>query len=202
MDMRGRRKDTYNFARSEVGTPPSRGVGGTTVVTLSPDTVCEFRRGIIGVADEIIGRGLVALGLVGRPEVLHWAGRDRVGGRGVRVGGRVRLGVSGAVVVWRGWLVVEAVCLRGGVTCLHYDLIWVRRRGIKVSGLLRRELERWGKKDSKRTRLERTCMGRRGRPGGAICRQRRGRLLELDLRGWELDAFVRSVLPVDERVRK
>jgi hypothetical protein len=42
-------------------------------------------------------------------------------------------------------------------------------------------------------------MGGRGRPGGAICRQRRGRLLELNLGGRELDAFVRSVLSVGGR---
>ena len=37
---------------------------------------------------------------------------------------------------------VEAVCLGGGVTCLHYDLIWVGGRGVKVPLLLRRELDR------------------------------------------------------------
>ena len=42
-------------------------------------------------------------------------------------------------------------------------------------------------------------MGRRGRPGRAIRSQRRGRFLELNLRGRELDAFVRSVLPLDGR---
>jgi hypothetical protein len=83
--------------------------------------------------------------------------------------------------MWRGRLVVETVCLGCGVPCLHYDLIWMGRRGIKVPGLLRRE------------------MGRGGGPGRAICSQRRGRLLELNLGGRELDAFVRSVLP-GERV--
>lgn len=31
---------------------------------------------------------------------------------------------------------VEAVCFGGSVTCLHYDLIWVGRRGIKMPLLL------------------------------------------------------------------
>ena len=90
---------------------------------------------------------------------------------------------------------VETVGLRGGVSCLHYDLIWVGRGRIKVPGLLGRELERRGEKESGRTRQKGTCMGRRGRPRGAICRQRRGRFLELNLGRRELDAFVRSVLP-------
>ena len=194
-NMHTGQRETYDFARSEVGTPPGRGVSGSAVVTLSPDAVCELGRGIVGVANQIIGRGLVVLGLVRGSEILHWAGRDRVGSRGVRVGGRVRLGVSRAIVVWRGRLVVEAVCLRGGVSCLHYDLIRVGRGRVKVPGLLRRELERRGEQESEGTRLKGTCMGGGGRPGGTIRRQRRGRLLELDLGGRELDAFVRSVLP-------
>jgi len=135
-------RDTYNFARGEVGTPPSRGVGGTTVVTLPPDAVCELGRGIISVANQIVGRRLVALGLVRRPEILHWTRRDWVGSRGVGIGGRVRLRVSGAIVMGRGRLVVEAVCFRGGVSCLHYDLIWVGRRGVKVPRGLGRELRK------------------------------------------------------------
>ena len=135
-------RDTYNFTRSEVGAPPSGGVGGTTVVTLPPDTVCELGRGIVRVANQIIGGRLIVLGLVRRSEILHWAGRDRVGGRGVRIGGRVRLRVSGAIVMGRGRLVVEAVCFRSGVSCLHNDLIWVGRRGVKVPRRLGRELER------------------------------------------------------------
>ena len=90
---------------------------------------------------------------------------------------------------------VETVCLGGGVTCLHYDLIWVGRRGVKVPLLLRRELERGGEKKRGRTRLRGTYMGRGGRPGRAFCSQRRGRLLELNLGRRELDAFLGSVLP-------
>ena len=41
---------------------------------------------------------------------------------------------------------VETVCLGGGVPCLHYDLIWVGRRGVKMPLLLRRELERGGER--------------------------------------------------------
>ena len=97
---------------------------------------------------------------------------------------------------------MEAVSFRSGVSSLHYDLIWVGRRGVKMPRRLGRELGRGAEKESERTRLKATYVGRRGRPGGAIRSQRRGRLLELDLRGRELDAFVRSVLPVEERVRK
>jgi len=142
--MRAGWGDTYNFARREVGTPPSGGVSGATVVALPPYAVCELGRGIIGVADQIVGWRRVVLGLVRRPEILHWAGGDWVGSRGVGIGRRVRLGVSRAVVVWRGRLVVEAVSFRGSVSCLHYDLIWMGRRGVKVPRLLRRELGRRG----------------------------------------------------------
>lgn len=150
--MRAGWRDTYHFSRSEVGTSPSGGVSGTTVVALSPDTVCELSRCIVSVADQIIGRGLVVLRLVRRSKVLHGAGGDWVGSRGIGIRGRVRLGVSRAVVVWRRRLVVEAVCFRSGVPCLHYDLIWMGRRGVKVPRLLRRELERRGEKKSERTR--------------------------------------------------
>jgi hypothetical protein len=140
-------KETYDFARSEVGTSPGGGVSGTTVVTLSPDTVCELGGGVVSVANEVVCLRLVVLGLVRRPEVLHWTGGDRVGSRGVGIGGRVRLGVSRAVVVWRRRLVVETVSLGGGVSCLHYDLIWVGRRGVKVPLLLLgRGLERRGER--------------------------------------------------------
>jgi hypothetical protein len=74
---------------------------------------------------------------------------------------------------------VEAVSFRGGVSCLHDDLIWVGRWGVKMPLLLLRKV------------------GRRGRLGGAICSQGLGRFLELNLRRGELDAFVRSVLPVE-----
>jgi hypothetical protein len=150
-------KETYDFARSEIGTSPGGGVSGTTVVTLSPDTVCEFGGGVVSVANEVVCLRLVVLGLVRRPEVLHWTGGDRVGGRGVGIGGRVRLGVSRAVVVWRRRLVVETVSLGGGVSCLHYDLIWVGRRGVKVPLLLLgRGLERRGERGEGRDRGGRT----------------------------------------------
>ena len=90
---------------------------------------------------------------------------------------------------------MEAVCLRCGVSCLHYDLIWMGRLGIKMPGLLRRKLERQSEKERERTRPRGTYLGRRGRPGGTIRSQGRRRLLELNLGGRELDAFVRSFLP-------
>ena len=195
-------RDTYNFSRSKIGTPPSGSVGGTTVVTLPPDTVCELGGGIVSVANQIIGRRLIVLGLVRGPEILHWAGRDRVGGGRVRIGGRVRLRVSGAIVMGRGRLVVEAVCFRSGVSRLHYDLIWVGGRGVKVPRRLGRELKRGGEKERERTRLSGTYLGRRGRPGRAIRSQRRVRFLKLNLGGRELDAFVRPVLPLDGRGKK
>ena len=135
-------KNTYDFTRSQVGTSPCGGVSGATVVTLPSDAVCKLGRGIVSVTDQIIGLRLVALRLVRGPKVLHGAGGDLVGSGGVRIGGRVRLGVSRAVVVWRGRLVVETVSFGGSVTCLHYDLIWVRGRGIKVPLGLLRELGR------------------------------------------------------------
>lgn len=137
-----------HFTRGKIGAPPGRGVGGTTIVAFPPDTVCKLCGGIISIPDHIIGWGLVALRLVGRPEVLHGARGDRVGGWGVGIGRRVRLGVSGPIVVRRGWLVVETVSFRGGVTCLHYDLIWVRGWRIKVPRLLLlllREMGRGGR---------------------------------------------------------
>jgi len=191
-----RTEGTYHFARGEVGTSPSGGVSGATVVALSSDAVSQLCCSVVSVADQIIGRGLIVLRLVRSPKVLHGAGRDWVGSRGVGIRGRVGLGVSRAVIMWRGRLVVETVCLGGGVPCLHYDLIWVGRRGVKVPLLLRRELERRGEKKREKTRQTGTYMGRGGGPGRAICSQRRRRLLELNLRGRELDAFVRSVLPV------
>ena len=150
--MRALRKVTYDFTRGEVGTPPSGGVSGTTIVAFSPDAVRELGRRVISVTDEIIGRSLVVLRLVRRPKVLHGARGDWVGGRGISVGRRVRLGVPRAVVMWRGRLMVETVGFGGSVSCLHYDLIWMRRRGIKVPllllllllRLLLRELERGG----------------------------------------------------------
>ena len=90
---------------------------------------------------------------------------------------------------------METVSFGGSVSCLHYDLIWMGRGGIKMSRLLRRELERRSEKKSERTRRTGTYVRGGGRPGRAIRSQRRGRLLELNLGGRELDAFVRSVLP-------
>lgn len=146
--MRAETKDTYDFTRSKVGTSPSGGVSGATVVALPPDAVSKFGRSIVSVANQIVGLRLVALGLVRSSEVLHGAGGNLVGSRGVRIRGRIRLGVSGAVVVWRGRLVMKTVCFGGSVTCLHYDLIWVGRRGIEVPLLLLllllRELRRDG----------------------------------------------------------
>ena len=139
---------TYHLARGEVGTPPSGGISSTAVVALPPDAVRELCRGVVGVANQIIGRRLVVLRLVRGPEVLHGAGRDWVRSRRVGIGGRVRLGVSRPIVVWRGRLVVEPVCLRGSVSCLHYDLVWMGRRGVKVPRLLRRELRRRGERKS------------------------------------------------------
>jgi hypothetical protein len=110
---------TKHFTRGEVGTPPSGSVSGATVVALSSDTVCKLGRGIISVADHVIGRGRVALRLVRSSEVLHGARGDWVGSRGIRIGGRVRLGVSRPIVVWRRWLVVETVGFGGSVACLH-----------------------------------------------------------------------------------
>jgi hypothetical protein len=170
-----------DFTRGQVRTSPGGGVSGATVVALPPDAVCKFGRCVVRVADQIIGRGLVVLGGVRRPEVLHGARGDLVG-RGVRIRRRIRLGVSIAVVMWRGRLVVETVRLGGSVTCLHYDLIRVGRWGIKVPLLLLLLLLR--------------KMGRRGRLGGAICSQGWRRFLELNLRWGKLDAFVRSFLPM------
>ena len=195
-ETRGGWKDTYHFSWGEVGPPPSGGISGTTVVALSPDTVSQLGCCVVGVADQIIGRGLIVLRLVRRPKVLHGVGRDWVGSRGIGIRRRVCLGVSRAIVMWRGRLVVKTVRFGGGVPCLHYDLIWMGRRGIKVPLLLRRELERRGEKKREGTRLTGTYMGRGGGPGRAICSQRRGRLLELNLGRRELDAFVRSVLPL------
>ena len=161
-NKRAGKRVTYHLARSEVGTPPSRGVGGTTVVTLPPDAVREFCRGVVGVTNQIIGRGLVVLRLVRGPKVLHGAGRDWIGSRRVRIGGRVRLGVSRAIVVWRGRLVVEAVRLRGSVSCLHYDLVWMGRRGVKVPRLLRRELRRRGEKKSGGEATDGDILGEKG----------------------------------------
>ena len=93
---------------------------------------------------------------------------------------------------------MKAISFRGGVPCLHYDLIWMGRRGVKVPRGLGRELgRRGGETRREKTRLRGAYMGGGGRPGGAIRSQRRGRLLELNLWGWELDAFVRSVLSLD-----
>lgn len=57
---------------------------------------------VVGVADQIIGRGLVVPILVKRPGVLHGARRDWVGSRGIGIGGRVGLGVSRTVAMWLG----------------------------------------------------------------------------------------------------
>jgi hypothetical protein len=64
--------------------------------------------------------------------------------------------------MWRGRLVVETVRFGGGVPCLHYDLIWVGRRGVKVPLLLRRELEGRGEKKGERTRLAGLTWGEGG----------------------------------------
>ena len=45
------RKDTYDFARSEVRTSPGGGVSGTAVVALPSDAVCKLGSSIVSVAD-------------------------------------------------------------------------------------------------------------------------------------------------------
>ena len=85
LNMRAGSKDTYDFPRGEVGTSPSGGVSGATVVALPSDAVCQFCRCVVSITDQIIGRGWVVLGLVRTSELLHGAGGDLVRSRRIRI---------------------------------------------------------------------------------------------------------------------
>jgi hypothetical protein len=109
---RKKNEKTHNFSWSEVRPPPSRGIGGATVVALATDSVCQFSGSVVCVDDMVALGRLVTLCLtIDRSHIIDRkrVSRGTVRGR-ILVRGRVRLSVT-RIVVWRVGVFVCRVCV-------------------------------------------------------------------------------------------